>query len=83
MPCHISDTEAQDRGIQFLTQNLSPTQRQQLEKLRYFDVIGGETGKRYRIWHGYQMNVEQLDGFDRFSGYDKFRSSAQPADRNF
>ena len=24
-------------------------------------MIGGDTGKRYRIHHGYQMNVEQLD----------------------
>jgi hypothetical protein len=52
---------AHERGIEFLTQNLSPAQRQQYERHGYFDVIGGETGKRYRIHHGYQMNVEQLD----------------------
>lgn len=52
---------AHERGIEFLTQNLSPAQRQQYERHAYFDVIGGETGKRYRIHHGYQMNVEQLD----------------------
>jgi hypothetical protein len=52
---------AHERGIEFLTQNLSPTQRQQYERHGYFDVIGGDTGKRYRIWHGSQLNVEQLD----------------------
>ena len=47
MPWRISDTEVQDRGIQFLTQNLSPTQRQQLERHGYFDVIGGDTGSAF------------------------------------
>jgi hypothetical protein len=61
MPGRNSAKEAQDRGIQFLTENLSPTQRQQYEKYGHFEVIGGDTGKRYRIWHGCQLNVEQLD----------------------
>ena len=61
MPGRISHHEAHERGIQFLTQNLSPTQREQYERHGYFDVIGGETAKRYRVHHGYQMNVEQLD----------------------
>jgi len=61
MPGRISHREAHERGIQFLTQNLSPTQREQYERHGYFDVIGGETTKRYRIHHGNQMNVEQLD----------------------
>jgi hypothetical protein len=58
---HISDREAQERGIQLLTQNLSQTQREQYARCGYFDVIGGDTGKRYRIRHGCQMNVEQID----------------------
>ena len=61
MPWGISDKDAQNRAIQFLMQNLSSTQRQQFERHGYFDAIGGDTGKRYRIWHGFQMNVEQLD----------------------
>ena len=52
---------AQDRGIQLLTENLAPTQRQQFEKHGFFDVVGGSTGKRYRIRNGRQMNIEQLD----------------------
>jgi hypothetical protein len=52
---------AHERDTEFLTQNLSPAQRRQHERHAYFDVIGGDTGKRYRIHHGYQMNVEQFD----------------------
>ena len=53
--------KAQERGIQLLKQNLAPTQRQQLDKFGFFDVVGGSTGKRYRIRNGRQMNIEQLD----------------------
>jgi len=28
---------------------------------RYFEVIGSDTGKRYRIRHGRMMNVDKLD----------------------
>jgi hypothetical protein len=52
---------AEARAIQFLLSNLSPAQREQFATLRYFDVIGGTTGSRYRIRYGPQMNVEQLD----------------------
>ena len=54
-------SEAEERGIQLLKHNLSPAQRKQYERGRYFEVIGGDTGKRYRIRHGCQLNVEQLD----------------------
>jgi hypothetical protein len=49
------------RGIRLLRQNLSPVQRQQYDLCGYFEVTGGQTGRRYRIKHGFQMNVEQLD----------------------
>jgi hypothetical protein len=52
---------AQERSIQLLTSNLSRNQREQYERCGYFDVIGGDTGNRYRIRQGYQMNVEQID----------------------
>jgi hypothetical protein len=53
--------EAKRRSIQLLKQNLSPTQREQYERLGHFEVIGGYSGSRYRIRHGHQMNVERLD----------------------
>ena len=57
----IGSKRAQERGIRLLMENLSAAQRKQYEKYGYFDVTGGRTGKRYRIRHGRQMNIEQLD----------------------
>ena len=53
--------EAEARSIELLTRCLTPAQREQYETRWYFDVVGGESGKRYRIRHGCQLNVEQLD----------------------
>src|SRR5689334_3074008 len=50
-----------ERGFELLTRNLTPAQRKQYALHGYFDVTGGDTGKRYRIRHGCLMNVEQLD----------------------
>ena len=49
------------RGVQLLRENLSAEQREQHEKKGYFDVLGGQTGRRYRIRNGAQMNVLVLD----------------------
>ncbi len=49
------------RGMRLLDENLTPVQRDQYERYGYFDVAGGETGRRYRIRNGFLMNVEQLD----------------------
>jgi hypothetical protein len=53
--------ETQHRSVQLLKENLSESQREQYAKRGYFEVIGGQSGKRYRIRRGHQMNVEQLD----------------------
>ena len=53
----------QERALQLLKQHLPPVQREQFEKLSYFYVTGGYTKNTYRIRHGVQMNVEQLDKF--------------------
>jgi hypothetical protein len=58
-------TERSTRGMQLLTRNLSLAQRKQYAMHGYFDVIGGDTGKRYRIRHGCLMNIEQLDQNNR------------------
>jgi hypothetical protein len=57
--------KAQQRGFQLLQENLSPMQQDQYKKRGYFEVIGGESGRRYRIRRGHQMNVEQLDKHGR------------------
>ncbi len=56
----LRDKECQGRGIRLLRENLSAAQRDQYERCNYFEVIGGATGRRYRIRHGHQMNVEQF-----------------------
>ncbi len=57
--------EAQERGLRLLKDSLSPAQLEQYERYRYFEVIGGRTGRRYRIRHGRMMNIDQLDGRGR------------------
>jgi hypothetical protein len=52
------------RALHFLRNNLTPAQRDQFDSKGCFDVIGGATGVRYRIWYGYQFNVELLDAGD-------------------
>jgi hypothetical protein len=54
------DGIAEQRALELLKQNLTPTQREQFDRRRSFDVIGGSTGTRYRIHRGHQMNVEEL-----------------------
>jgi hypothetical protein len=62
---YVPSREARERGVRLLKENLTPAQRDQYEKSGYFDVTGGETGTLYRIRHGSQMNVEQLDARGR------------------
>ena len=47
--------------MQLLVSNLSPIQRQQFARHNYFDVIGGETGMRYRIHDGRTLNIAELN----------------------
>lgn len=52
---------AESRGLKLLKQWLSPAQREQYQTQQFFEVTGCDTGARYRIRHGTQMNIEQLD----------------------
>ena len=54
-------TEAEKHGIKLLKEWLSPEQLAQYESCRYFDVVGRQTGKRYRIWYGSGMNICEID----------------------
>ena len=47
--------------MRLLRENLTAVQRRQFDMRGSFEVSGGETGRRYRIRRGLQMNVEQLD----------------------
>lgn len=52
---------AEEKGLTLLRQWLSPAQLAQYEKYGYFEVMGGESGKHYRIRRTRQMNVDELD----------------------
>lgn len=57
----VGNPEAQAKGMALLKENLTPEQRAQYEQHKYFDVIGGTTGRTYRIHHGRQMNIRRLN----------------------
>jgi hypothetical protein len=48
---------AEKRGLVLL----SPAQLAQYEKHGYFELTGGDSGKRYRIRPTHQMNVDELN----------------------
>ena len=52
--------ETEARALTLLKEWLSPKQRACYERFRYFDVVGSDTGTRYRIRHGTQTNIEEL-----------------------
>jgi hypothetical protein len=57
----VGTRAARERGMQLLIRNLTPMQRRQYNRFGHFDVIGGKTGRSYRIRHGRLMNIDQLD----------------------
>jgi hypothetical protein len=59
----LEDREA--RGMTLLREWLSPQQLRQLEVYNYFEVIGGDSGTRYRIQYGVSTNVIELDNCGR------------------
>jgi hypothetical protein len=54
----------QARGLKLLKDWLSPEQLAQYDANGFFDVIGCDSGKRYRIHHGAAMNVVEIDDAD-------------------
>jgi hypothetical protein len=56
---------AEQRALKLLVTELSPTQRAQYLSAGHFEVVGGHTGRRYRILRSAQMDVERLDDTGR------------------
>jgi len=48
------------RGLELLRSNLTPDQLHDFLTYRRFDVVGGVTGRTYRIRFGGTMNVKEL-----------------------
>jgi len=57
--------ERDRRALGLLKEWLTPEQLTCYERFRYFEVIGSDTGTRFRIHHGTQTNVEELGSGDR------------------
>ena len=51
----------QARGLRLLRSWLSPKQRAEFDSDGQFEVIGSDTGKRYRISYGSSANVHEID----------------------
>jgi hypothetical protein len=49
------------RGEELLREWLTPTQASQYSNRKFFEVVGCDTGKRYRIYRGRVMNIAELD----------------------
>jgi hypothetical protein len=54
----------EERGVNLLREWLSPEQRAQFDAKKYFDVIGCDSGKRYRIHYGETTNVHEIGDDD-------------------
>jgi hypothetical protein len=55
----------QVRGITLLREWLSPEQKAQFDASKCFDVVGCDSGRRYRIRHGTGTNVYEIDDAGR------------------
>jgi hypothetical protein len=53
------------RGLTLLREWLSPAQKAMFDATSCFEVIGSDSGKRYRIYHGTAGNVHEIDDAGR------------------
>jgi hypothetical protein len=53
------------RSLRLLRSWLSSKQRVQFDTKGYFDVVGCDTGRRYRIRRGTSANVHEIDEYSR------------------
>jgi hypothetical protein len=53
--------KVEERAQALLRSWLSPDQRSQYDACGHFEVVGCDTGKRYRVYRGGAFNVQELD----------------------
>src|SRR5215470_15331527 len=58
---HGAESTPEGRSLRLLREWLSPAQREQFARKGYFEVIGSDSGKRYRIHAGAAVNVCEID----------------------
>lgn len=61
---HGAESTPEGRSLLLLRKWLSPAQREQFARKGYFEVVGSDSRKRYRIHAGASVNVCELDGRD-------------------
>ena len=59
--------QAERKGMELRLRNLSTRQVEQYKSFGYFDVVGSDSGRRYRIFHGRFGNVRELGPNDRLN----------------
>ena len=59
-PRREDHSRAEEKGIGLLRSWLTPEQAKQWDSHKRFDVIGSDTGTRYRIKYGAAMNIDEL-----------------------
>ena len=58
---HGSEGTPEGRSLALLRKWLSPSQREQFGRKSYFEVVGSDSGRRYRIHAGASVNVCEID----------------------
>jgi len=58
---HGDESTPEGRSLRLLRAWLSPAQRAHFAEKGYFEVVGGDTGRQYRIHAGAGMNVCEVD----------------------
>jgi hypothetical protein len=59
-----SENNREARGLRLLRSWLTPQQRAQFDAKRSFDLIGCDSGKRYRLHYGAVSIVHEIDADD-------------------
>jgi len=62
---HGFESTPEGRSLRLLREWLSPSQREQFARKGYFEVLGSDTRRRYRIYAGASQNVCEVDGRGR------------------
>ncbi len=62
----LAENTSDARGLRLMRDWLSPNQRVQFDRSGYFEVVGCDSGKRYRIYRGIAPNVYEVDDTGRF-----------------
>jgi hypothetical protein len=58
---HGAESTSEGRSLLLLRRWLSPAKREEFARKGYFEVIGSDSRKRYRIYAGASVNVCEVD----------------------